>query len=386
MILTKKTGYFLLLIILWLLGTHTGFCQGQTNTTQRAKIDSLNSGSTPVQDSQNANTNHSRVPEYVQQNPKSLAHWSFWNLDTVLPTEDQEINSKILLLHKENELKQSRLNREEMMRNFFIGMTLVGICSLLFLFHHLSLLKKKDQLQLSVVEARAQIEIHKQDHLVATLEKEKTELEMQALRAQMSPHFIFNSLNSINRFILQNDRAQASAYLTKFSRLVRMILQNSNTAFITLESELDSLALYLDLESLRFDYRFGYKISVSPEVDVSAIKIPPLIIQPYAENAIWHGLMHREEKGQLDIDISYEEDSVFIRVADNGIGRAQAAAMESKSATLHKSLGLQITANRIALIEGSGASHASVHINDLVNPDGSAAGTEVIIKIPPVRD
>lgn len=303
-----------------------------------------------------------------------------------MKARDEQQKAQLLLLNRENQLKQSKLNENSISIIFFIGVIIATLFALVFLYYHYKLLKKKDKLQLSVVEARAQIEIHKQDHLVASLEKEKTELEMQALRAQMSPHFIFNSLNSINRFILQNDRTQASAYLTKFSRLVRMILQNSNNDFITLESELESLALYLDLESLRFDYRFGYKISVSPDVDTSAIKIPPLIIQPYAENAIWHGLMHREEKGQLDIDVSYEEDSVYIRVGDNGIGRAQAAAMESKSATLHKSMGLQITANRIAIIENSGAGHASVHINDLANPDGSAAGTEVIIRIPTDED
>src|SRR6185503_3627170 len=139
---------------------------------------------------------------------------------------------------------------------------------------------------------------------VAELQQQKTEMEMQALRAQMNPHFIFNSLNSINRFILQNNKASASEYLTKFSRLVRSILQNSQASLITLESELESLDLYLNLESLRFNYHFDYKISVPKDLDISALQVPPLILQPYVENAIWHGLMHKEEKGQLDIDVS----------------------------------------------------------------------------------
>ena len=133
---------------------------------------------------------------------------------------------------------------------------------------------------------------------------------MQALRAQMNPHFIFNSLNSINRFILQNNKAQASEYLTKFSRLVRMILQNSQASYITLESELDALKLYLELEALRFDHRFAYKVNVSKDLDIEVLKVPPLIIQPYAENAIWHGLMHKEEKGNLEIDILMEGDHI----------------------------------------------------------------------------
>ena len=233
---------------------------------------------------------------------------------------------------------------------------------------------------------RRQLERSEKERQVAELKQKASELEMQALRAQMNPHFIFNSLNSINRFILQNNRAQASEYLTKFSKLVRMILQNSQESLITLESELDSMRLYLDLESLRFDYRFGYKISVSPDIDISALKVPPLIIQPYAENAIWHGLMHKEEKGQLDIEVSEENGHLNFRIADDGIGRKQAAALASKSATKHKSMGLRITADRIAMMQRSADSESAVRINDLVNEDGSAAGTEVIIKIPVLYD
>jgi len=220
----------------------------------------------------------------------------------------------------------------------------------------------------------------------AELQQQTTDLEMQALRAQMNPHFIFNSLNSINRFILQNDRTQASEYLTKFSKLVRLILQNSQASLISLESELESLELYLDLEALRFDHHFKYKISVQQDVDISELKVPPLIIQPYAENAIWHGLMHREEKGQLDIEVSLEKENLYFKITDNGIGRKQAAALSSKSATKHKSMGLQITASRIAMMKNQNGNGSNVIINDLVHPDGAAAGTEVIIKIPVIYD
>jgi ligand-binding sensor domain-containing protein len=216
----------------------------------------------------------------------------------------------------------------------------------------------------------------------AELQKQASELEMQALRAQMNPHFIFNSLNSINRFILQNDRLQASEYLTKFSRLVRMILQNSQASLISLENELESLTLYLELEALRFEHRFDFKISVPGEMDISDLQIPPLIIQPYAENAIWHGLMHKEEKGQLDIELSEDEYHVYVNVTDNGIGRKRSAELSSKSATKHKSMGLKITANRIAMLENSNGLESPVTIHDLENEDGTAAGTEVIIKIP----
>lgn len=229
---------------------------------------------------------------------------------------------------------------------------------------------------------RIQLERSEKERQLSELKQKATELEMQALRAQMNPHFIFNSLNSINRFILQSDKVQASRYLTKFSRLIRLILQNSQASLITLESELESLELYVTLEALRFNHYFDYKISVANNVDVTSIKVPPLILQPYVENAIWHGLMHKEEKGRLDIEVSQENDQVYFRIADNGVGRENTRALSSKSATKYKSMGLSITASRIASLQQPQHVESAVTINDLVNANGTAAGTEVIIKMP----
>jgi hypothetical protein len=231
-----------------------------------------------------------------------------------------------------------------------------------------------------------QLERSEKERQMAELKQKGTELEMQALRAQMNPHFIFNSLNSINWFIQENNKVKASEYLTKFSKLVRLILQNSKASLIPLESELESLALYLDLEVMRFDYHFSYKISVPPDMEVSVLKVPPLIIQPYVENAIWHGLLHKEEKGQLNIELGEKGGQLFLKIADNGIGRNQAAAFGSKSATKHNSMGMQITRERIAKLQRLGAKESSVTINDLLLADGSAGGTEVIIKIPVMYD
>jgi ligand-binding sensor domain-containing protein len=236
-----------------------------------------------------------------------------------------------------------------------------------------------------LAERRRTHQLRKEKQL-AELQRQKTELEMQTLRAQMNPHFIFNSLNSINRFILQNERAQASEYLTKFSKLIRMILQNSQASLITLDSELESLDLYLNLEALRFNYHFDYKISVPKDLDVSALHVPPLILQPFVENAIWHGLMHKEEKGQLDIEISEEDKHLYFKITDNGIGRKKASELASKSATKHKSMGLRITAHRITMLQNAETLESPVTINDLVNADGSAAGTEVVIKMPLIYD
>jgi len=229
---------------------------------------------------------------------------------------------------------------------------------------------------------KLQLERSQKEKELADLRHKTSELEMHALRSQMSPHFIFNSLNAINRFILMNNKAQASEYLTKFSRLVRLILQNSQAAFITLESELEALQLYLELEALRFEQHFEFKIKVDKELDLSMLKVPPLIIQPYAENAIWHGLMHKEEKGHLFIELFQKEDSLFCRVTDDGIGRKRAAELKSKSANTHKSMGMRITADRIALLQNKNQVHTSIQITDLVLPDGSAGGTEVVLKLP----
>jgi len=209
-----------------------------------------------------------------------------------------------------------------------------------------------------------------------------SELEMQALRAQMNPHFIFNSLNSINMFILENNKLQASEYLSRFSRLVRLILQNSQEALIPLERELEALQLYLELESLRFEDKFEYKISVDEEVDTTVLKLPPLIIQPYAENAIWHGLMHKKEKGHLAIELYLGEEILYCKITDDGIGRKKATELKSKSASVHKSMGMRITADRIQVLQQQHQKNTSISINDLVYPDGSPGGTEVLIKIP----
>ncbi len=244
----------------------------------------------------------------------------------------------------------------------------------------------QEKFRLKLERSKKETQLAEMGKKTAELQQQAIELEMQALRAQMNPHFIFNSLNSINRFILQNNRTEASEYLTKFSKLVRMILQNSQAPLITLESELESLGLYLEMEALRFNYHFAYKVSVPKDMDIEVLKVPPLIIQPYVENAIWHGLMHKEEKGQLDIEVSQEKNELYLKVTDNGIGRKKASELSSKSATKHKSMGLRITAHRIAMMQKSGLEESPVIINDLVNPDGTAAGTEVTIKLPAIYD
>ncbi|GAB3044842.1 two-component regulator propeller domain-containing protein [Spirosoma pulveris] len=215
----------------------------------------------------------------------------------------------------------------------------------------------------------------------ADLSRKLSEMKMQALRAQMNPHFIFNSLNSINTFILKNDPDAASDYLAKFSRLIRLILQNSNSATITLQNELDALELYLKLEALRFRQKFNFHIDVDPDVEAEDIIIPSLLIQPYVENAIWHGLLHKESLGHLRINLYLENQQLVCVIEDNGIGRQRAAELKSKSAIRSKPLGMQITASRMELMNELYGKQTTVTIVDLVDAAGQARGTRVILML-----
>jgi LytS/YehU family sensor histidine kinase len=202
---------------------------------------------------------------------------------------------------------------------------------------------------------------------------------MQALRAQMNPHFLFNCLNSINRFILKNETESASDYLTKFSKLIRMVLNNSKQKYITLNEELDCIELYIQLEQLRFKNSFRYKIKCEGDTDADDILVPSLLLQPFVENAIWHGLMYKEGAGNLDIHVLPKDEILECIITDNGVGRKAASEFENRSAAKYKSMGLQITKERIALLDKEG--EQSIEIEDLYESNGNANGTKVTLRI-----
>lgn len=220
-------------------------------------------------------------------------------------------------------------------------------------------------------------QVRKEEKLKTEFNERLAKVEMSALRAQMNPHFVFNCLSSINRFILVNQPDEASAYLTKFSRLIRLILDNSRSENVSLDKELEALRLYIDMEVMRFDKRFTYSIDIEEDVQEEHIEVPPLLIQPYVENAIWHGLMHLEKEGKLNIRVFYDNNILCISIEDNGIGRAKAAELKSKSATTQKSHGMQVTAARIDIINQLYNTNNQVFITDLYNKKGEASGTKV---------
>jgi len=208
---------------------------------------------------------------------------------------------------------------------------------------------------------------------------------MSALLAQMNPHFLFNSLNSIDSYIIRNESKKASEYLNNFARLMRLILQNSRSNYISLKDELEALELYMQMESLRFKNKFCYSIAVDNDVDTSSVVIPPMLIQPYVENAIWHGLMHRSNgsEGLVKISISKKEEDLQCVIEDNGIGRTKAEEIKAQKPTNHKrSMGMQITQDRIEIINKLYNMNASVEIHDLTDADGNAKGTKVELTIP----
>lgn len=207
--------------------------------------------------------------------------------------------------------------------------------------------------------------------------------ELKALRAQMNPHFMFNSLNSIQHFILTNKAADAGKYLNKFARLMRMILNNSDKSQITVREEVEYLQLYIELEAMRFDNKFDWKFDISEEIEIDYIEIPAMLLQPYVENAILHGLTPLKEPGHLELTMRMQGNNMLCRIKDNGIGREKAREMRQLSSRKdHRSLGMKITSDRLELINNLHGSQLSMTITDLKHEDGSAAGTQVDIFIP----
>jgi sensor histidine kinase YesM len=270
------------------------------------------------------------------------------------------------LLDKANKTQEEKLRQASLLKWVFAAGLLIALLAALFIYRSLTLKRKNEHLE----NQKAQ----------SDLKLKASELEMQALRAQMNPHFIFNCLSSINHFILKNETDSASDYLTKFSRLIRIVLINSKNKLITLDDELEMLRLYLDMERLRFKNSFSYNINFINSIDSDNIYIPPLLLQPFAENAIWHGLMNKESEGHLEINLRTENTFLICHIIDDGIGRKAAAELR-KSDEKKKSLGLKITRERFDLLNETNEDKTFFEFEDLFDKNGIAAGTKVMLKI-----
>lgn len=204
-------------------------------------------------------------------------------------------------------------------------------------------------------------------------------LALKSLRSQMNPHFIFNALNSVNNYISKSDERSANRFLSEFSTLMRSVLENSEEDFIPLSRELELLELYVKLEHSRFPDKFDYKLLVDERVDVEAFQIPPMLLQPYIENAIWHGLRYKEEKGYLNIHLKQKDKvTIEITISDNGIGRKKSAQLKTENQRKQKSKGMGNIKKRVAILNDMYKDKVDVFISDL-EADGS--GTKVTLTL-----
>lgn len=217
------------------------------------------------------------------------------------------------------------------------------------------------------------------DRELAEANKKIGELRLMALRSVMSPHFIFNVLNSIQYFIAKNDRLNAINYLSIFSKLVRSILTHSVNNKISLVDEIELLTHYIQLEMVRFENKFTFSLTMQPGIEPESIIIPSLLVQPYVENAILHGLYNKKSVGELSIHIHEKGDVITFEIQDNGIGREAALKLRMENFPAHNSMGINITEERLKLINLG--QQAAFEIEDLQDENGPC-GTRVKIMIP----
>jgi len=208
--------------------------------------------------------------------------------------------------------------------------------------------------------------------------KELEELKMTALQSQMNPHFLFNSLNSINNFVLKSEVEKASDYITKFSRLIRVILKSSTSLTVPFSEELGILSLYVKLEQMRINGGFEYIVKIDKDIRLEEIKVPPLFLQPFIENSIWHGLTHIKGDKRISLTINKKGDNIICEIVDNGIGINKAREQSHKKIDRRKFFGTQATENRIQLLYKK----ANVNIDFKDISDDTSSGTKVKITFP----
>lgn len=288
------------------------------------------------------------------------AYKNFATLKDSLTNQNRrvEVSRKQMAFDFEKERAQARVDieRQKLVRNFTLGLAiLIGLILLIggYLYK-----RRRDSL--------AKIKDAEFKTLVS-------ETELKALRSQMNPHFIFNSLNSIGDYILKNDSDSAQDYLSKFGKLIRIVLENSGQEEITLREDVEFLELYLQIESKRQPHRFSYSIRFAENIDLDAILVPPMLLQPFIENAIWHAFPEKGERGRIEISFEVKGENLFCTVEDNGIGRAKSSNSIGK-----KSMGVAITENRIKILNEKSGTQGSLQIIDKTLD----SGTKVEIILP----
>ena len=277
--------------------------------------------------------------------------------DMIMRYDTEKKNSQIEILAKENEIVKLRLRRNQ--NTLLISALLLTLFSLI-----LYILYRQYQL--------------KSDKKLLTLEQ-------SMLRSQMNPHFLFNSLNSIKLYIINNEKKNAVHYLNKFSKLVRKILEASSVKEIALAEELETVELYMNIENIRFNNEIQFEITVDEGIDTHLVKIPSLILQPFLENALWHGLSSKSGEKRIDLHVSRANTKfINISITDNGVGREEAEKLKQSKVLKRKSVGIDITRERLANFSKDYQNSFEVEIIDLYDAKGMPSGTQIILHIPTI--
>ena len=296
----------------------------------------------------------------IRQPQKALAAYADFmkNLETLVKNDSTLLDEKffhvqeekILQLEKERTLKDELIAKKNTFNYVLITAIILILISLALIAKALFSIKKKNK-----------------------------KIALQSLRREMNPHFIFNSLNSVNQFIAQNNELEANRYLSSYSKLMRNVMENSNKDFISLSKEIEQMKEYLDLEYMRFHDKFDYKIEVDETLDTDTILIPNMLIQPQLENAIWHGLRYKEgNSGLLILSIKANGNTLYILIDDNGIGLTKSQDLKTKHQKEHHSRGLTNTQERINLLNSLYNQNISISINE---KEGLENGVRVIIQL-----
>ncbi len=299
---------------------------------------------------------HFKVKDEYEQQISNATNLRYMT-DIIVRYEAEKKNNQISVLAKENEIVRLRLRKNQ--TTLLVSALIVGLISSILYILYRQYQSKNEKRVLS--------------------------LEQNMLRSQMNPHFLFNSLNSIKLYIINNEQKNAVHYLNKFSKFIRKILEASSVKEITLAEELETVELYMNIENIRFSNEIDFKISMDEDVNPDLIKVPSLTLQPFLENALWHGLSPKEGEKMVHLSIKRKgENHITIEVIDNGIGRTAAQTNKEKRVLKRKSVGIRITKERLANFAKDYQNKFDVHIVDLFDNTGNAKGTKVILDIPTI--
>ena len=298
--------------------------------------------------------NNTKIADSIENTINNQRNLNYIN-DLLIKYESDAKNHTIEALASENEEVKSQLQRNQLALLF-------GLLVLILFFIILIVFNRHNQV--------------KQDKKILTLEQDM-------LRIQMNPHFIFNSLNSIKLYIINNEKENAVYYLNKFAKLIRKILVASNEKNISLSDELDTMELYMNIENIRFSNEINFNINIDKNVNIDNIKVPSLVLQPFLENALWHGLSTKKDDKKITLNVEKTNDRfVTISITDNGVGREASKKIKQQKTLKRKSIGIAITRERLFNFSKQYKDMYNMYIEDLKDENGSALGTKVVVNIP----